>query len=123
MDKDGRVVAANTQGLKQVSQDVGQIEGRLGGEVFECKYATLPGGCGQTIHCKTCTIRKTVTKTHETGECCIRVPAYMDLGDIIDVKTIRFLISTEKVNDVVLLRIDDARAADTAEAKEGQARE
>lgn len=109
VDKDVRAVAANSQGLNHVSQDMSQIEGRLGGEVFECKYAKLPGGCGRTIHCKTCTIRKTVTKTHETGESCTRVPAYMDLGDIIDVTTIRFLISTEKVNDVVLLRIDDAQ--------------
>jgi hypothetical protein len=109
VDSEGRVVGANTEGLQYVSKDLAAIEGRLGGQVFECRYARLPGGCGRTLHCKACAIRRTVTRTAETGESCTRVPAFMDLGDISGDRTIRFLISTEKVNDVVLLRIDDAQ--------------
>ena len=109
INKDGRVVSANTHGPLYLSTEVNAIQGRLGGEVFECKYAKSPGGCGHTICCKTCTIRKTVMQTAETGESHFRVPAYMDLGDICDTRTVKFLISTEKVNDVVLLRIDDAQ--------------
>lgn len=115
VDAEGRIVGANTRGLQQVSKDLVAIEGRLGGEVFECKYARLPEGCGRTLHCKTCTIRKTVTKTFETGESCLRVPAFIDLADISKDMTVRFLISTEKVNDVVLLRIDDAQPSLTDE--------
>jgi hypothetical protein len=109
VDAECRVVGANTLGLQQVSKDLSAIEGQLAGEVFECKYAKLPGGCGRTLHCKTCTIRRTVTKTAETGESCLRVPAFIDLADISKDMTVRFLISTEKVNDAVLLRIDDAQ--------------
>jgi hypothetical protein len=109
VDSESRVVGANTRGLQQVSRDLAAIEGRLAGEAFECRYAKLPGGCGRTLHCKSCTIRRTVTKTAETGESCFRVPAFIDLADISKDMTIRFLISTEKVNDAVLLRIDDAQ--------------
>lgn len=109
VDADCRVVGANTLGLQQVSKDLSAIEGQLAGEVFECKCAKLPGGCGRTLHCKTCTIRRTVTKTAETGESCLRVPAFIDLADISKDMTIRFQISTEKVNDAVLLRIEDAQ--------------
>jgi hypothetical protein len=109
IDAECRVVGANTLGLRQISKDLSAIEGRLAGEVFECKCAKLPGGCGRTRHCKTCTIRRTVTKTAETGERCFRVPAFIDLADISKDMTIRFLISTEKVGDVVLLRIEEAQ--------------
>lgn len=113
VDSEGQVVGANSEGLHYVSKDLEAVEGQSGGVVFECRYAKLPEGCGRTVHCKACTIRKTVMKTAETGESSIRVPAYMDLGDISQDTTIRFLISTEKVNDVVLLRIDDAQAVDS----------
>lgn len=109
MDAECRVVGANTLGRQLVSQESVAIEGRLGGEVFECTYAKLPGGCGRSLHCKTCTIRNAVTRTAETGESCIRVQAFMDLGDISQDMTVRLLITTEKVNDLVLLRIDEAR--------------
>ena len=110
LDAECRVVGANTLGLQQVSKNLSSIEGRLAGEVFECKRATLPNGCGRTRHCKTCTIRRTVTKTAETGESCLRVPAFIDLADISKDMTIRFLISTRKVKDAVLLLIEDARS-------------
>jgi len=106
IDEKARVVGANAEGLRQVNKSARDVQSRLGGEVFECRHAKEPGGCGQTIHCKTCTIRNTVTKTLKTGETCLRVPAYMDLGNIIQERTVRFLISTEKVGEVVLLRID-----------------
>lgn len=106
----GRIVGANSEGLRLIDKEAGEIQSRLGGEVFECRHAKEPGGCGQTIHCKTCTIRNSVTETARTGEPCIRVPAYMDLGNIIQERTVRFLISTEKVIDVVLLRIDEVEA-------------
>jgi hypothetical protein len=52
-----------------------------------------------------------VTKTAETGESCRRVPAFIDLADISKDMTVRFLISTEKVNGAVLLRIEEASQA------------
>jgi hypothetical protein len=108
VDAECRVVGANTLGLQLVSKDLSAIKGQLAGEVFECKCAKLPGGCGRTLHCKTCTIRRTVTKTAETGESCLRVPAFIDLADISKDMTIRFLITTKKVNDAVILLIEDA---------------
>jgi len=107
VDADCRIVGANTLGLQQLSKDLDTIEGQLAGNAFECKHAKLPDGCGRTLHCKTCTIRRAVTKTAETGESCHRVPAFLDLADISKDMRIRFLISTEKVKGAVLLRIED----------------
>ncbi len=107
VDGAGCIVTANQKALQAVGKDLAAIKGLPGGEVFSCRYARLPEGCGETIHCKTCTIRLTVTHTFDTGTPCINVPAYMDLGDRTGIKTIRFVISTEKGGDMVLLRVDD----------------
>ncbi|RPI99742.1 MAG: hypothetical protein EHM36_15580 [Deltaproteobacteria bacterium] len=118
LDEEGYIAAANAKARRLVSKDLGEIERHLAGEVFGCQYSKLPGGCGQTVHCKTCTIRRTVTATFETGEPCIRVPAYVDLGDITEAKTIRFLISTEKAGRIVLLRIDDVQTEDPGNSRD-----
>ena len=91
-----------------MGKDLAGMQNRPAGEVFECKYAGLPGGCGETVHCKSCTIRKTVMATTKSGSPCFRVPAYMDLGDYLNRKSLRFLVSTQQVGEVVVLRIDDA---------------
>lgn len=84
-----------------------EVEGELGGNAFGCNYADLPGGCGNTAHCKTCTIRMTVMDTLQSGKSNIRVPAYPDLHHMTGENRIRFLITTEKVGEAVLLRIDE----------------
>jgi PAS domain-containing protein len=78
-----------------------------GGEVMECAYSRLPGGCGNTEHCKACTIRRAVATTHATGISQCRVPAYADLAGTTGVRETRFLISTEKVGQFVFLSIDE----------------
>jgi hypothetical protein len=107
LNAEGRVITANEQGFAALRKKPEEVEGQLGGDAFDCKYAGLQDGCGKTIHCKTCTIRNTVTDTFRTGESHIKVPAYPDLSHITGENRIRFLISTEKQGEAVLLRIDE----------------
>jgi hypothetical protein len=51
-------------------------------------------------------------KTAATGESQIRIPAYADIEDMLGLHIVRFLISTEKVGEIVLLRIDAIDPAD-----------
>lgn len=107
MTPEGRIVTANSKGLSLLRKKPEEIDGELGGDVFECNYAHLPGGCGNTIHCRTCTIRNTVMDTLKSGMSNIRIPAYPDLHHMTGEIRIRFLITTEKIGESVLLRIDD----------------
>jgi len=109
VNSEGRVTTANAAALSMLGKDHSDIKDRLGGDVFGCSYADQPGGCGHTTHCKTCTIRNTVTDTLETGRNHEAVAAYPDLHFITEEQKVRFLISTEKAGDAVLLRIDDVR--------------
>jgi hypothetical protein len=107
VDSTGIIVTGNTKALEMVKKELSQVEGYPGGEVFECEHARLPGGCGNTVHCSGCTIRKAVMETHSTGKSLLRTPATLVQHSSGDPKEIRLLISTEKVEDVVLLRIDE----------------
>ncbi len=101
------VCSANKHAQKLLNKQLPEIEGRRGGEVIECAHAKRPEGCGNTVHCKSCTIRITVLETFATGKSFVRVPAYPDIQTVSGVKTMRYLISTEKAGDFVLLRIEE----------------
>jgi PAS domain-containing protein len=101
------ICTANRQARKLLDKQLTEIEGRRGGDVIECVHAKLPEGCGNTVHCKSCTIRITVLETFTSGISSVRVPAYPDIQTVSGVKTMRFLITTEKVGNLVLLRIED----------------
>lgn len=106
VDADGRVLAANTQVQALVGTDLSVIEGRLCGDVFECENSLLPEGCGRTIHCLGCAIRKAVTETYTTGRSARKVPAHISRTSSGAPVEVHYLVSTEKMGQIVLLRID-----------------
>ena len=102
---DAVVGTANGAARKILGKGIPQISGFKGGDVFECKYALLPGGCGHTIHCSGCAIRKTVTDTLATGRTHRNVPAFLNHNDPEGERRIDMLITTEKKGGVVFLSI------------------
>jgi hypothetical protein len=111
VDSEGVVRGANSAAEELFGKTTQAIADTLGGDVFECEYAARPGGCGKTVHCETCTIRNSVLETLRTGRGCSKVPAYQSIRRPSGPEVVRFLISTEKVGDRILLRIDDAVTA------------
>ncbi len=103
---DVRVRAANSAALRLLGKPVAALEHQLGGDVFECAYARLPEGCGRTIHCSGCAIRRAVTETFRTGKPCYRVPAMLNRENPDHPDAISLHITTVKIEDTVLLRID-----------------
>ena len=110
---DGVVKTANKVAQDLLQKDLSEIEGYLGGKVFECVHSTEPGGCGETIHCSGCAIRRTVMETLNTGNNQLRVPASLDCKTHTGVCGIHYLISTEKLGEVVLLRVDEVNPGET----------
>ena len=100
------VCSANKQAQAFLKKELPDITGFVAGEVLECAYSKLTGGCGNTTHCDGCMIRNTVTDTFQTGKSHLKIPAHL-LRDTPDNNhEINVLLSTEKVKDVVLLRVD-----------------
>jgi PAS domain-containing protein len=115
LDSDGNVKTANKTVRQFLKKDLTQIEGNKGGDVFECRHATLPGGCGKTVHCSGCTIRRTVMDTFSSGKSQEKLRAYLNRETPDGSQPLRLLISTEKVHDVVLLRIDEITVDEEAQ--------
>lgn len=108
VDDDVVVQSANRSGYALLQKGPDEILQRRGGIVFECAYARLPEGCGRTVHCTGCAIRRSVAHTYETGESLENVPALLHCGREGEEQDIAMRISTEMMGDIVLLRLDSA---------------
>jgi hypothetical protein len=78
VDADGRVIGVNQPMISFLGKSREQVLGLLGGEIMGCRYAHLPEGCGNTIHCSVCSIRQTVNATRSNRSDQLSVPAYVD---------------------------------------------
>ncbi|HET6450402.1 MAG TPA: hypothetical protein VFI08_03785, partial [Spirochaetia bacterium] len=83
-------------------------EGRvLLGQLLECCHAASAQGCGRTVHCASCQIRRSVESTYCTGRRLEYVPAHRDAWGPGGGRNRTYLrISTEKLGHAVLLRIE-----------------
>ena len=106
VDSGGTVIIGNKSAAKMLNKDDTHIENYLSGDVFECSFASK-GGCGNTIHCKTCAVRNTIMNTLKSGKGSKNVPAFQLIKTDKGVKKMKYLISTEVSGNNVLLRIDD----------------
>jgi PAS domain-containing protein len=74
---DAKVVAANAAFAALAGRAPSELEGWLIGEATGCARAKLPGGCGRTLHCHACTVRRMVAEVGRTRLARWRVPAYV----------------------------------------------
>jgi hypothetical protein len=79
------------------------------GMVFECENAATPEGCGGTIHCSGCTIRRSIVDTMQTGTSHRNVPACLKRLKGGRPSPVELHISTEKKGDVVFLQVEKLR--------------
>jgi hypothetical protein len=108
---DGEIRAGNGHALHLFGKDRSEVVGHMGGEVIECAYSRLPGGCGQTPFCHNgCVIRRSVEQTYKNGESIRNALAVQRTvaGEAGEIEEKSYLISTERVGDVVFLRIEPA---------------
>ncbi len=78
---DGAIVAVNQKLAALFGREKAEMRGLLGGEAFACVHSLLPEGCGKTIHCRECTVRRAVESVVKTGKPLERIPSYLDTKD------------------------------------------
>lgn len=108
VDSDGRAITANGEALELVKKELFAIKHALLGNIFECAYSRLPGGCGKSTHCSGCTIRNAVKNTFTTGRSNVNLPATVAYKRDGSGDGVSLVISTEKVLNYVLLRVEPA---------------
>jgi len=107
VNPEGEVETANQAALSLLGKVRDEVRHKLGGNVFSCVHSVKPEGCGKTIHCKACTIRRTVEQVMNTGIPVYNVPATLEVMDDADECDIACLISAERAGELVLLTIED----------------
>jgi len=83
LDNQGHVHGGNRAAAKLPGFSVADDAPLLPGDVIECPYAELPEGCGKTVHCVGCAIRRAITEVQRTGRPVRRIPAHREcrIGD------------------------------------------
>jgi len=115
-DSDGVVVAASPEALDTLGMEASEVESRLCGDVFGCVHASLPGGCGKTVHCRKCGLRRRIVATTGSRTPKSSVPVRLKTGDPDDPTWLGIVVTTEYFAGVVMMRIDEftGRAKDAS---------
>lgn len=108
LDQKGSVQTVNEKARSLFNKELFFFKGRSIGKVFECEYAQLPEGCGETVHCSGCAIRRAVTETYISGNPVFRMEATLKDLKPGEPQKIHYYISTRKRGDAVLLQIEEA---------------
>lgn len=107
VDGQGRVMGTNTTAAAFVRMEPADMVGKLGGEVLSCANAGLPGGCGHTIHCTGCAIRRAFEHTAKTGEPIRHAIAFAQRRGVDGPLDAIYDVSTERLGPLVLVQIED----------------
>jgi PAS domain-containing protein len=104
VSEDRRIVAANARFAALVGRSPEELRGLLGGEALACAHSRLPEGCGNTVHCRECTIRRVVTRVARTSRAIGSVAAWLEgAGGRIELR-----ISARQVDDFVEVTVAEA---------------
>ena len=106
IDDNNTYLSANSKALDVLAKDHQFLKQKRTGDVFTCENAHLEGGCGHTNRCGGCQMLQLINDTYEGKDSFDHVPVtlFQKHGDVqhkLDLE-----LTTEKVNGLVLMRID-----------------
>lgn len=101
-----QVITANRRALELFEKELHEVEGRRGGQVFDCIYAFTEAGCGKDSNCEGCKIRDGIIDTFMTGNPHNGVSTSLQIKKNNGTVTYRLQVSTEKVGELALVRIE-----------------
>jgi hypothetical protein len=101
-----QVITANRSALKLFGKELPDIEGHRGGQVFDCVHSFTEAGCGKDINCEHCKIKNAIVDTFTTANSHHNVTTELPIKKNNEIKTYALQVSTQKVGDLTLVRID-----------------
>lgn len=101
-----QVVTANRKALELFEKELPEVEDHRGGQVFDCVYAFTEVGCGKDSNCEGCKIRDAIIDTFITGRQHNGVSTTLQIKKANETINFELQVSTEKVGDLALVRIE-----------------
>ena len=99
------VVTANKSARELFNKELSEIEGKRGGQVFNCIHSFSEKGCGLDQNCEDCWIKGAVLDSFATGTPHDNVRTVLDIKKEDQTIPYAMVVSTEKVGDFVLITI------------------
>lgn len=109
--KPRQVVAANRKALELFGKEPHEVENHRGGQVFDCLHSFTESGCGLDANCENCTIKNAIVDTFTTATSHHGVSTELPIRKAEGTKSYALQVSTEKIGDLALVRIDRYDAA------------
>jgi hypothetical protein len=104
--KPRQVVTANNRALDLFGKELSEVEGQRGGQVFDCVHSFTAAGCGKDVGCEHCAIKNAIVDTFDAATAHHGVSASLQVRKANGTDTYVLQVSTEKVGDLALVRID-----------------
>jgi transcriptional regulator of aromatic amino acid metabolism len=101
-----QVVTANQKALALFGKGRHEVENHRGGQVFDCLHSFTEAGCGKDVHCEKCTIKNAIVDTFTTANSHHGVAAGLPVKKAGKTTTYVVQVSTEKLGDFALVRIE-----------------
>ncbi len=105
VDNLNNVTVANKAAKKLSKIDFAMFEQSRLGNLIGCIHSDAPEGCGATVHCQGCVIRRAILKTDRTGRPCREI-ACVDKFFYQGERVATMVVTTEKVGDRILVKIE-----------------
>ena len=101
-----QVVSANEKALELFGKTLAEVERHRGGEVFDCTHSYTEAGCGKDVNCEHCSIKNAIVDTFTTNQSHHQISAPLQIVKPAGTKGYRLEITTQKLDDLALVRID-----------------
>ena len=99
------VVTANKSARQLFNKSLAEIEGKRGGQVFDCIHSFTEKGCGLDENCEDCKIKGAVLDTFATGTPHDNVRTVLDIKKEDQTIPYAMIVQTESVGDFVLITV------------------
>lgn len=101
-----QVVTANKKALALFGKEMHEVEGHRGGQIFDCVHSFTELGCGKDVNCENCKIKNAIIDTFATANSHNGVSTELFIKKANETKVYALQVSTEKVSDLALIRIE-----------------
>jgi hypothetical protein len=101
-----QVITANAEALQLFAKELREVESHRGGQVFDCIHSFTAAGCGKDVNCENCAIKNAIVDTFTTATPHSAISATLQVKKAgkLEYRTVQ--VSTEKVGDLALVRIE-----------------
>lgn len=104
------VVTGNQKASALFGKDLSQIQGKRGGQVFDCIHSFSELGCGLDPNCQDCLVKNAVVQTFTERKASTNIYTVLDIFRDNQTTPYHMEITTEPMGEFGLIRIDRYRS-------------